>query len=72
MKFNLYDFLDMVGDIEIYVYERLDNGKDRPLFIGYPEELKEHLELAFSTTCYKVFYFQQVENNVLSLLVVEE
>ena len=73
MKIELYNFLDnMIGDIEVSIFERLDNGKDRHLFIGYPDELKEHLELSFSTTRYKVFYIQQVQNDILFLTVIEE
>lgn len=71
MKINLYDFLGMVGNTEVSVFLRLDNGNDRPLFIGYPEELQEHLELSFSTFLYKVF-FMNVEDNLLILTVVEE
>ena len=72
MTINLYDFLDMVGNIEVSVFERLDSGKERPLFIGYPEELKEHLELSFSTTRYKVFFIPEAKNDLLTLTVVEE
>lgn len=72
MKINLYEFLDMIGNIEVSVFERLDNGKERPLFIGYPEELQEHLKLAFSTTRYKVFFISEAKNDLLTLLVIEE
>lgn len=71
MKINLYDLLGMVGNSEVSVFERLETGNDRPLFIGYPEELQEHLELSFSTFRYKVF-FMIAKDNLLVLTVVEE
>lgn len=73
MKINLYDFLDqMVGDIEIAIYERLDNLSERLLCIGYPEELQEHLKLTYSTTRYQVFYIQDIRHGILTLLVIAE
>lgn len=71
MKINLYDFLGMVGNTEVSVHERLETGNERPLFIGYPEELQEHLELAYSTFRYKVFFIN-AKDNLIELTVIEE
>ena len=73
MKVNLYEFLDMIGNIEVEISERLDNGKERPLCIGYPDEIKEHLELSFSTCRYQVFFISQIKKGeILELVVVDE
>lgn len=71
MKLSLYELLDVIGFVELYISEMLDNGKERDLIIGYPEEIKEYLELCNSTTRYEVVHFDSIKNEMLTLTVVE-
>lgn len=71
MKLSLYELLDVIGFVELYISEMLDDGKEKPLVIGYPEEIKEHLELCCSTTRYEVVHFDSIKNEMLTLTVVE-
>lgn len=72
MKINLWEFLDMMGDIEVEIVERLNNGHDKTICIGYPDEIMEHLKLTYSTTRYKVFYINQMRHGILVLNVIED
>ena len=71
MKLSLYELLNVIGFIELYITEMLDSGKDIPLMIGFPDEVREHLELTYSTTRYEVVHFDSIKNEMLTITVVE-